>query len=244
MHSLAKKNDWDRLYRDKKPHGVSGKDQVARWIVQGTPSTQEGRALEIGCFPGRYLPTIGVLGYQLNGLDMQDGVREMPEWLSSQGFKVGEFAQADFFKWASDDRFDLVLSLGFVEHFENWQEVIEGHLKFVAPGGLLLLEAPNFLGGFQNWFHRTFDAENLAMHHVPAMDPFKWAELVRKHGFDIEFVGFFGRFHLWTGPSDLSAGKKFALKWLLRSRNLLKHLLPTDSRVFSPYAGLVARKRA
>jgi len=243
MHSLADKNEWDRLYRDKKPYGVSGKDQIARWIVEQTPATETGKALEIGCFPGRYLPTIGILGYELNGLDMQDGVRDMPAWLLDQGFGVGKFAQADFFKWNSDEQFDLVLSLGFVEHFENWQEVIEGHLKFVVPGGHLLLEAPNFLGGFQNWFHRTFDATNLAMHHVPAMDPFKWADVVREHGFDIEFVGFFGRFHLWADQQDLSAGKKCALKWLLRSRNWFKHLLPSNSRTFSPYAGLVARKK-
>lgn len=242
MTSLAKKSDWDRLYRDKKPYGVSRKDQIAQWILAHLPETTSARALEIGCFPGRYLPIVGALGYQLNGVDMQEGVHEMPSWLSTQNLKVGEFSQADFFQWKPGKTFDLVLSLGFVEHFENWPAVIERHLEFVAPGGLLLLEAPNFLGNFQNWFHRTFDAQNLSMHHVPAMDPFKWAKLVSQHGFEIEFVGFFGRFHLWADPSGLSSRKNYLLKWLLRSRNLLKHLLPSNSKCFSPYAGLVARK--
>lgn len=243
MRTFAEKDDWDRLYKTKKPYGVSKKDQIAKWIVDQLPMTDKARALEVGCFPGRYLPTIGAMGYQLNGVDMQAGVADIPEWLAEQGYAVGEFAQADFFAWNPAEKFDLVLSLGFVEHFENWRAVIERHLELVGPNGLILLEAPNFLGRFQNWFHRTFDADNLAMHHVPAMDPFQWAALARQHGFEILFCGFFGRFHLWYGDESRSTGKQWALKWLMRSRNILKHVLPTRSRTFSPYAGLVARRR-
>ena len=240
--TLASKDAWDKLYQGKKPYGVSKKDQIAKWIVSQLPVKERGRALEVGCFPGRYLPTIGILGYQLNGVDMQAGVSELPEWLATQGYKVGEFVKADFFEWSPDKAFDLVFSLGFVEHFENWEVVIERHLELVAPNGLIMLEAPNFLGAFQNWFHRTFDADNLAMHHVPAMDPFQWAEVVRRHGFEVMFCGFFGRFHLWYGDEQRGPFKKIVLKWLMRSRNLLKYILPSRSRTFSPYAGLIARR--
>ncbi len=243
MTSLASKADWDQLYRDKKPYGVSGKDQVAQWIFRHLPERGGATALEIGCFPGRYLPIIGALGYELHGVDMQDGVHDIPAWLDEQSLKVGEFVQADFFAWKPGKTYDVVFSLGFVEHFENWTNVIERHLEFVAPGGLLILEAPNFMGRFQNWFHRTFDAENLAIHYVPAMDPFKWAELVSQYGFEIQFAGYFGRFHLWAQESNLSPAKKIALKWLLRSRNWFKHLLPSNSKCFSPYAGLVAKRK-
>lgn len=243
MTALAPKEVWDRLYQDKKPHGVSAKDQIARWIVEHVPLTESGTAFEIGCFPGRYLPTLGALGYELNGVDMHQGVNDMKVWLKGLNLRVGEFSQEDFFKFESHKKFDLVLSLGFVEHFENWKEVIARHTEFVAPGGLLLLEAPNFRGRFQNWFHRCFDADNLAMHHVPAMDPWQWASLLKTMGFEILYAGYFGRFHLWSAQQNLRPWKKVALKYLLRSRNILKHVLPKNSPSFSPYAGLLARKK-
>lgn len=241
--SLADKEAWDKLYFGKRPYGVSKKDQISQWICGQLSERESGRSLEIGCFPGRYLPTIGAFGYQLNGIDMQAGVLELPTWLADQGYEVGEFVKADFFDWSPGVTFDLVFSLGFIEHFENWEAVVERHLQLVAPDGLIMLEAPNFLGPFQNWFHRTFDSENLALHHVPAMDPFKWGDVVRQNGFEILFCGFFGKFHLWYGDEQRGAFKRMALKSLMRSRNVLKHIIPAGSRSFSPYAGLLARRR-
>lgn len=242
MSALTSKADWDKAYRNTKPYAVSKKDQIANWLLKSVPRTERGRGLEIGCYPGRFLPLLGSQGYELNGIDIHEGVRGLKDWLSGQGFACGDFVQQDFFTYTPERAFDLVISLGFVEHFENWQEVLRKHAELVAPGGVLVIEAPNFLGRFQHWFHRTFDATNLSLHHLPAMDPEQWAKVVADCGLTVSYSGYFGRFHVWTAQDDLSWFKRKALKYILRSRNLLKHLLPQGARSYSPYAGLVARR--
>ena len=51
--------------------------------------------------------------------------------------------------------YDVVYSLGLIEHFVDRVSIVERHVRLARPGGLLILGVPNFRG-LTGWFLRTF----------------------------------------------------------------------------------------
>ena len=58
---------------------------------------------------------------------------------------AGNIRHADFFD-CEPSRNDLVLSMGFIEHFDDLEGVFARHLDFLAPGGRLLVEISTSAG--------------------------------------------------------------------------------------------------
>ena len=55
--------------------------------------------------------------------------------------------EADFFQFQADRTYDMVFSLGFIEHFQDTKDVIARHAALASPGGQLLIILPNLRGG-------------------------------------------------------------------------------------------------
>jgi len=89
--------------------------------------------------------------------------------------------------------FDVVYSLGFIEHFEDIDSVIKKHLDLLKPGGILLIEVPNFSGVYAP-FMRCFAPNMLSQHNLNAMDIRKWALFEHDFNLDILFKGYLGGF--------------------------------------------------
>ena len=105
----------------------------------------------------------------------------------------------------------------------------------------ILIETPNFRGWVQQLLHRLLDATNLRRHHVPAMNPGKWAALLANAGFEIVQQGYIGRFQFWTDSPPFNWVQQ---KLYNRVRALTPWLesRPAGSAALSPYCVLLARK--
>jgi len=180
MSNRASQEYWEREYQSYNLHIAKKKDIVRRWIESHiAPVDSEHRTcLEIGCHPGRFLAVFGELGYELFGIDYATNVANLPGWLKRRGYRVGTFWAEDFTRFAPQRTFDVVASFGFIEHFTDWEDILERHAALVSDKGYLVLEAPNFTGTFQHWLHSNFDQVNYARHHIPAMDIEKWAKIL------------------------------------------------------------------
>ncbi len=212
-------------------------------IQKHIPQNNEGGCLEIGSFPGPFLAAFGDLGYTLNGIDFHPkNEKELPDWLRMQGFKTGEFKTVDFFEYAPDKKMDVVASFGFIEHFENYKEVILKHAALVDENGYLVITTPNFRGWIQRWLHKTFDKQNLALHNLESMQPDIWADLLASNGFEIKYKGFFGGFLFWRSIEPMSVFKQKILWFIVRIIPRLKKILWFESAAFSGYCGVVAKK--
>ena len=244
MSNKADKDHWNRLHASGTQRIASKSDNIRRWIERHIPPVAQASSscLEIGCCPGRYLAVLGELGYELFGVDLAENIHTMPDWLKSRNFGVGSFWQEDFLQFDFRRKFDIVMSLGFIEHFTNWREVLLKHCDLVEPGGYLVIEAPNFIGGFQHWLHYHLDRENYNRHYIPAMDVDAWSAALRANGFDIVFKGYFGKFDFWVEGQHRTTAQEITLKALSRVKGILKWILPPDKKMYSPVGGVIARK--
>ena len=234
---------WDEGYVNLQLQVAPPDDPIRVWIEKHMPPGQ-GSCLELGCFPGRYLAVFGELGYEVHGIDQTPRVtRDLRGWMQQKGYRTGEFTRGDVFRHAYDRQYDVVGSFGLIEHFGNWAELVAIHARLVRAGGWLFLTTPNFRGGFQRVLHAWLDKENLAEHNLDAMQPARWANVIRPLGFEVVMCGFIGPFDFWVGHLPRPRWQRGVLK-ALRSMKPIGRCLPDDIGFYAPYCGLVAHRRA
>jgi SAM-dependent methyltransferase len=239
--NLAETTFWDRLYANLRLGIAARHKPVRQWIERWVPSGT-GTCFEIGCYPGRYLAVFGELGYRLSGIDQSSRVLDrLPQWLNSRGYRLGSFHNEDFFEFhqRTKERFQVVCSFGFIEHFSDWRTVLEMHAGLVGSGGLLVVSVPNFRGAVQRRLRELLDHDNLSRHNLATMAPQEWAAHLEPLGFEVQFAGSFGRFDFWS-DSELSLWRRTGVLGVKALLPLLR-LLP-ESGLYSPHCGIIARR--
>ncbi len=114
--------------------------ELGQWEKILSPLSRDLSILEVGCGRGTktdFLRSIGftdILGVEKN----EHQVRECRD----RGLNV--VSLSDFDSNHGDERFDLLILSHIVEHFDSGSVVdfIDGYLKFLRPGGLLLVATP------------------------------------------------------------------------------------------------------
>lgn len=168
---------------------------------------------------------------------------KIPEWLTDKGYKTGSFYKSDIFQFEPKNQYDLVCSFGFIEHFTNYKEVIEKHLKLVKQSGLVVIETPNFRGFVQNFLHRFLDKTNYDRHFIPSMNPQEWETILKNEGFEIITSGYFGGFDFWSENENLNILQKILIKSLYILKYTIKVLgINLNHSSFSAYCGIIAKK--
>ena len=140
--------------------------------------------IEIGCAPAKWLVEIAEsTGARVEGVEYSERGAQLSQANLRACAVKGTIHHADFFAHPAAP-YDLVLSLGFIEHFEDLDEVFARHLEFVRPGGRLLLGVPNFLG-LNGFLQRHSDRSYLGLHNLRAMDPAELRRLGRDRGLEL-----------------------------------------------------------
>lgn len=246
--NLATKNFWeDDYYRGIEIPARPDPDFpyercLARALEELAPVAHGARVLEVGCSPARWLLWYAErFGAAVTGLEYSAaGVRLSRENLAAAGID-GEIHEGDFF---SDDlalgMFDLVLSLGFIEHFDDIPTAFARHVDFAGDGGRMAIGMPNFrglTGLLQAWSDRTY----LKLHNTRAMDADLYWELAGDHGMRVEAV----RYVDGADPAMIRAGRRSAQAALIpltmwRRLRLSDHV---NHRLISSYMLLTFSKR-
>lgn len=247
-NNLADKTYWENSYKNIELSIVAADDPIRifleKYVPKANTSKTNRRCFEIGCFPGRYLAVLGKLGYKLNGLDLNPSVEKaFPKWLKSQGYQIGKFEKVDFLNYRPIQKYDLVCSFGFLEHFPNWRPVLNKHAQMVKPGGYLLIATPNFRGLLQRIIHYYLDRENYRRHCLPVMNPKIWASLLKVKGFGIIQTYYLGKFDYWVEEQHRTEKQLDVLEKLKLHLPTLQKILPPNNQFWSPYCMLIAQKK-
>ena len=224
---------------------MASRDAVCHWILSHLPlpKKETNTCFEIGCYPGRYLAMVGLQGYEVNGIDWTPGVStQLFEWLCSIGCRVNTLYHQDFTTFNGETQYDVVYSIGFIEHFNDWQDIVRRHMRLVRPGGLLLITVPNFRGFLQFALHWLLDRPNLHLHNLSTMRPNEWNDIVKEDGFQIYFSGYFGSFDFWVDRADRPLWQNRLLGIIHRKKRGWSECVPDGLSCCAPYCGLVARR--
>ena len=190
---LAGKEHWDESWIDSTipcpidPHDRGLDNYTNRYfheyfskIFSGL-ETQGLKLLEIGCARSAWLPYFAKeFSFQVYGIDYSEiGCQQARQVLSNVDFE-GEIICANFFSPPQSmlGLFDVVVSFGVAEHFEDTNTCIEQFSKFLKPDGLLITIIPNltgWLGFLQNAFnkdvyqiHIPINMQELKVAHIKA----------------------------------------------------------------------------
>ncbi len=233
---------WDNAYRSI--HYSVGNDALTAWLDKVVVRKPQ-KVFEPGCYPGRYLAYLGKKGWQVSGVDLTPRMEtDFGPWLTQEGITLGRIERGDALAYmaTTEDRYDLVCSFGFIEHFWSFDEIIRLHAKITKPGGQIVIATPNFRGTVQLLLHSWLDKENLDRHVIPAMSPKTWVGQLRRAGCEVSWVGHMGGFDFWTDRKPQKLIERLAWKLVRCCGRSLKWL--PQHEAYSPYCGIVATKIA
>lgn len=208
-------------------------------------SQQVKTAIELGGFPGYY--AVFLKKYFKLDVTLLDYFVHQPvtnALLEANELKESDIhiIETDLFNHKEVRQYDLVLSCGLIEHFNDTDDIIQRHIHFLKPGGTLLITLPNFKA-LNGWFQKVFDKANYDKHNIHCMDPELLASISRKAGLEVIQSKYFGHFSLWLeDEKNKPAGVRLLKKSLWLLGKVLTKVFPFNSKQLSPYIILEARK--
>lgn len=201
MTSIVSQKYWDNSYEKLNlvydQDNILFKDLFCRYLHP------HGSCFEVGCYPGNYLIYLcKQFNYIAYGIDNTPFiVSHLPSYLKWHNIEVGNLYHEDFQNFESNEKYDVVCSFGFIEHFNNYQEIIEKHVKLVKPGGILIITCPNFRK-IQYLYHRFLDFSNLQRHVLDAMDLNIWKEILNNNDMKILHIGYYKSIDFWADSQE------------------------------------------
>lgn len=202
-------------------------------------------AIELGGFPGyyaTYLKKYEHLDTTLFDYFIHEGL--INQLLDKNGLKPGDIniIEADLFDYQPKTLYDLVLSFGLIEHFNDSKAIIETHLQFLKPGGTLFITLPNFKS-INGWIQKKFDKANYDKHNISSMDPKLLESYCRELGLTEVESYYHGKFTVWLENRAEQGGiVKALVKTIWLAGKVATRLVPVESKALSPYIVLKATK--
>jgi SAM-dependent methyltransferase len=202
-------------------------------------------AIELGGFPGYYAVFLRkYFGLDVTLLDYFIHQPVTDALLEKNDLKRDDIhiIETDLFNYTPVQQYDLVLSCGLIEHFNDTADIIKRHIEFVKPGGTLFITLPNFRA-LNGWFQKSFDRENYDKHNISSMDPALLKSICEKQGLEVIQSKFYGHFGLWLeNEQQRSTAVRLLKKAIWFSGKVFTKIIPFNSRALSPYLILEARK--
>jgi 2-polyprenyl-3-methyl-5-hydroxy-6-metoxy-1,4-benzoquinol methylase len=217
--------------------------------------TNDKTLLEVGCGGSIWLPYFAKqYGFKIAGLDYSEQGCILAEKILQNEDVSGKIIWADLFQPPSNmiAAFDVVISFGLVEHFEDTHACLKAINQFLAPGGLLISFVPNMVG-FTGLLQKVLNKQVYGLHVVLNSESLKSGH--REAGLSIDESGYFLSFN----PSMINIVGHDKKSRVPRSKKLIFYLLYQFSkiiwvferqffslpatRIFSPYIFCIATKQ-
>ena len=168
---------------------------VFRRFLQHDPAIS---IFEIGCAPGRWLVWFHrTFGYAAFGCDLSRAAAETARANLAMSGVPGEIYTGDITKEGDlpDKQFDVVVSLGVIEHFSDPEPVVRRHVDFVKPGGMIILNVPNLAGSVNHWLLRRARLQPLIdVHNLKTMQLETFHAMANRLKLEVRFIGHVGGF--------------------------------------------------
>lgn len=199
MKELTDKKYWESYYESSKTGQAeiiricSRYDNLFDMLVAACDQPPE-TIIEIGAYPGRFLAYLSAkYSLEATALDFNSDTRKIKDSFTSMGGILTEILQTDFLKHEPTQTYDLVLSNGFIEHFTNFNEVLDRHARYLNQGGSMLIMIPN-KRYLRKWYGLLVDYANLKAHNLKCMELNVFFDFANRNNLLIKHLSYYGGF--------------------------------------------------
>jgi SAM-dependent methyltransferase len=141
-----------------KLHGVLSRGRILKTFP---PWVGQGRLLDVGCGSGKFLRQMGAVGWQLTGIEVDAEAAARAREVTPNVF-VGDPTEAPF----PEGSFDLITAFHVIEHLPDPLGALRNLVRWLAPGGLIIVEVPNAAGWGARLFGRYWSGLDFPRHLV------------------------------------------------------------------------------
>jgi len=207
------------------------------------PVKQGFSFLELGGFPGYFCIFFQkYFGYDTSLLDFHIDCNVVKTLCEANNLQdTIEIIKSDILEYDAREKYDVVLSTGLIEHFQNPEIMIKRHADFTKKDGYAVVCLPNFRG-INGFFQKIFDPENYKAHNLRCMDLNYLRRTFAMYHLDVIYSSYYGKFGLWLEEIER---RSRSIQYFIRLCNFLGSLLcsKNESRLFSPYIVLIGRNQ-
>jgi 2-polyprenyl-3-methyl-5-hydroxy-6-metoxy-1,4-benzoquinol methylase len=236
---------------------LSNYDDYLLWnvILPGAlPNLNGAACLEIGSAPGDHVVQFSrAYGCTPYGVEYSSvGVELNREVFRQNNVDPDNVIFADFFSEdfiaGNREKFDVVISNGFIEHFDDVKSVIDRHVQLVKPGGYLIIGIPNLRGA--NYFLTSlFDEGAIPRHNLTIMRKAAYCELFDRKDLNRLFCDYYGTFTFYLYTAGQSPVRRYLLRICHRIQPLLNLAMRSvlgrngaETALLSPFLLYIGRK--
>lgn len=153
---------------------------------------------EVGCAPGRWLVWFHKnFGYTAFGCDLSRVAAETTRSNLAINGVPGEIFTADITAGSElpTRQFDVVVSIGVIEHFADPALVVRRHVELLKAGGTLILNVPNLAGRINHWLLRSARLQSLIeVHNLAMMNKATFRSLAEGLDLEVSYLEYVGGF--------------------------------------------------
>jgi cyclopropane fatty-acyl-phospholipid synthase-like methyltransferase len=175
MERLTDQKYWETYYSKAQTQKaqiitvVSAYDKYWDILINNNGNKNKKTIIELGGYPGRYLAYLSHK-YDLTPtcLDFNSDKSKVEE--SMKAFNITDYSiiQADILNYKPTEKYDIIISNGFIEHFEDYETVLNNHKLYLKEGGTMLVMIPN-KRWLRKWYGFLVDYNNLKAHNLKCM---------------------------------------------------------------------------
>ncbi|MGV8877525.1 MAG: class I SAM-dependent methyltransferase [Sphingobacteriaceae bacterium] len=246
-NELTDKAFWTHYWESKKGLAIAINEQYTFHKILKTLVEERKihSAIELGGFPGYYAVFLRkYLRLQTTIFDFFIHPGLLNAVLKANQLDEGsiDVIEGDLFNYTPTQQYDLVLSCGLIEHFQDTKGIISKHLNFLKPGGSLLITLPNFKG-VNGLIQQKFDPENYSKHHIDSMDLALLGKICLELNLKSVKTYYYGHFSVWLeNPEEKSKAAKALTKLVWLAGKVITKVIPINSKLLSPYIVVAAQK--
>jgi len=196
--------------------------------------------IEIGGFPGTYATYFyksGCKDVWLLDFFIDKKIVNQVEEKNNVPLNTIKCIEADFFKYNTCAKYEIVFSIGFIEHFENTSDAISRHVNLLADNGSMLLLIPNFRG-LNGFIQKIADKRNYEAHNLQSMIPSYLKSILHQLKLKNIAVKYSKKPIVWLEPGVGNRGGRLLIKGL----SYMLKLFPVRCRLLSPFIIIYAEK--
>jgi len=237
---LSDRENWQQSWSNFFPSKIKNKHFIDKYLTG--LDLKNKNVIEIGGFPGT-MSAFFHKKYQANvffvDFYIKPEIVNSIEIINDLESNTIKYIECDFFEFQTNEKFDLVYSSGFIEHFIDINDVIQRHVDLLSDNGNLLILLPNFKG-INGWIQKKFDRPSFDIHNLKSMDIAYLSEILNSLQLKNVKIEFSSKPMLWLSKQDDFVNS--IVRKIVKILSYFVKLFPLRSKYLSPFIVITAQK--